>query len=103
MGSWRGSPCSTGRPTPARRWTATWASSSSTGRIRRGGAGTAAARAIFAAYPGRWQVAVARLNAPALPFWRNAVGGAAGLSGLREDDVRTALWNGPVLSFEVSA
>lgn len=68
---------------------------------RRGGVGTAAARAILKAYPGRWQVAVARLNAPALPFWRQAVRGAPGIQGLREDDVRSALWNGPVLSFEI--
>ena len=66
---------------------------------RRGGAGMAAARAIFAAYRGRWQVAVARLNAPALSFWRAATTGAPGLDGLREKDVQTALWNGPVLSF----
>ena len=70
---------------------------------RRGGIGTAAARAIFAGYPGRWQVAVARLNIPALPFWRNAVAGAPGVSDLREDDVQSDFWNGPVLSFESRA
>jgi predicted acetyltransferase len=68
---------------------------------RRGGVGTTAARAIFTAYPGLWQVAVARLNLPALPFWRNAVSGAAGIADLREEDVQSELWNGPVLSFEV--
>ena len=70
---------------------------------RRGGLGTAAARAIFAACPGRWQVAVARLNTPALPFWRAAAKGAPGVEDLREDDVQTARWNGPVLSFTSGA
>ena len=68
---------------------------------RRGGLGTAAARAIFAIYPGRWQAAVAARNTPALAFWRRAIGGFAGARDVVEEDVASELWTGPVLSFTV--
>jgi predicted acetyltransferase len=37
--------------------------------VRRKGMGGRAARALFAAFPGRWEVRVRRRNAPALAFW----------------------------------
>jgi predicted acetyltransferase len=66
---------------------------------RRGGAGTFAARAAFASYPGVWEAAVARTNPAALAFWRKAVGGCPGVSEFEELDVRSAEWNGPILRF----
>ncbi|HXQ12977.1 MAG TPA: GNAT family N-acetyltransferase [Caulobacteraceae bacterium] len=68
---------------------------------RRGGVGTAAAHAIFTAYPGRWEAAVARRNTGALPFWRNAVATHPAVSDIEEVDVDSALWNGPVLRFRI--
>ena len=63
---------------------------------RRGGLGLAAARAIFALYPGRWEAAVVRANLPALAFWRKV---ANGCGAAEEIDVRTDDWNGPILRF----
>jgi predicted acetyltransferase len=66
---------------------------------RRGGAGTAAARALFARYPGRWEVAVARRNTPALGFWRRAIEGFDRLAEMGEADQADARWNGTVFRF----
>lgn len=67
---------------------------------RRAGVGTAAAQAVFAAFPGRWEAAVARRNVGALAFWR-------GLAHRYEDvealDLNTPDWNGPILRFTVRA
>jgi predicted acetyltransferase len=68
---------------------------------RRGGVGTAAARAIFSRYPGRWEAAIARRNVGALAFWRRAVSGHPQVRGLEEVDVSGAAWNGPVLCFRI--
>jgi predicted acetyltransferase len=68
---------------------------------RRGGVGQAAARAIFARWPGVWEAAVARRNVGALAFWRAAVGGCPGMSDLTERDVDTELWNGFILRFRI--
>jgi predicted acetyltransferase len=68
---------------------------------RRGGVGTAAAHAIFSAYPGRWEAAVARRNIGALPFWRNAVATHPAVSAAEEVDVANTDWDGPVLRFRI--
>jgi predicted acetyltransferase len=68
---------------------------------RRGGAGTAAARAIFSLYPGVWEAAVARRNRGALAFWRRAIGGHPGVSDVEETDYATKDWNGPILRFRI--
>ncbi len=65
-------------------------------RYRRGGVGIAAARAIFALYPGRWEVAVARRNTVAASFWRRTT---ADYADLAEQDLDTRHWNGPLLRF----
>jgi predicted acetyltransferase len=69
---------------------------------RRGGAGTAAARAVFSRFPGRWEVAVARRNTAALPFWRQAIAGCPGASEIEEADLATAQWNGPMFRFRIA-
>lgn len=71
-------------------------------KYRRGGFGTSAARAIFARHPGRWEAAVARRNAGALPFWRKAIGGFPLVEAITEEDVISPAWNGPIIRFRVS-
>ncbi len=66
------------------------------------GVGQAAAQAIFSRYPGRWEVAVARRNPRALPFWRRAVSSHPRVCELVETDLDNQAWNGQVLSFAVS-
>jgi predicted acetyltransferase len=69
---------------------------------RRGGAGTAAARQVFALFPGAWEVAVARKNVGALAFWRQAIGGHPQVRDVEELDLTTAAWNGPIFRFDVA-
>jgi predicted acetyltransferase len=71
-----------------------------TRRCRRTGVGTKAAHAIFAAYSGQWEVAVARRNTGALVFWRNAIAAHTGTSRLEEYDVRKDAWDGAILRFQ---
>jgi len=47
-------------------------------KYRRVGVGSDAARILFERWPGRWEVAVARYNKPALSFWRKAIRAAVG-------------------------
>ncbi|MDB5704778.1 MAG: family N-acetyltransferase [Sphingomonas bacterium] len=68
---------------------------------RRSGVGTAAARAIFSLYPGRWEAAIARPNAAALPFWRKAVAGHPLAEDVVESDENTPVWNGAVIRFRI--
>lgn len=70
---------------------------------RRSGAGTAAAHATFARYPGQWECAVARRNIAALGFWRKAIATCPVAGGIEELDVQDANWNGPVIRFLVRA
>jgi len=67
---------------------------------RRSGVGTAAARAIFNRYPGRWETAVARANHGALAFWHAAIEPLA--DEMELVDVESALWDGPVLRFRIA-
>jgi len=67
---------------------------------RRSGVGTAAARAIFNRYPGRWETAIARANQAALAFWRAAIAPLA--EEVELVDVESALWDGPVLRFRIA-
>ena len=66
---------------------------------RRSGLGTAAAHALFAQRPGRWEAAVARPNTAALAFWRRAVESCPGVEAIEETDHATPAWNGPILRF----
>ena len=42
-------------------------------KYRRIGVGSRTARVLFERWAGRWEVAVARYNKPALSFWRKAI------------------------------
>jgi predicted acetyltransferase len=72
-------------------------------RHRRGGAGAAAAQAIFTRFPGQWEAAVMRANVGALAFWRHAVRGHPQARDVEELDLDNALWNGPILRFSIAA
>lgn len=67
---------------------------------RRSGVGQAAARAIIGARPGQWEIAVARRNIGAQPFWRGVARLLAGdrVEELDRDDER---WDGLILRFRV--
>lgn len=66
---------------------------------RRGGTGTVAAQALFALHPGAWEVAVARRNVPALPFWRGAIESYEQARDIEMIDVDDAGWTGPIFRF----
>ena len=63
------------------------------------GVGRSAAEQIFDAYPGSWEVAVARKNVKAREFWRATIQGGAAVSGFRELDIINEHWSGPVFQF----
>lgn len=68
---------------------------------RRSGVGLAAARAVIAARPGLWELAVARRNVGAQHFWRKVAAELARgqVDELDRDDER---WNGLILRFQVA-
>ena len=72
-------------------------------KYRRGGLGAAAVAEILARYPGRWEIAIARRNGPAMAFWPRAVGALAFVRDLKTLDMDEALWRGPVLQFVADA
>jgi len=68
---------------------------------RREGVGSAAAQAVIGARPGLWELAVARRNTGAQPFWRKVAAGLA--SGeVEELDRDDEWWNGLILRFRVA-
>jgi len=71
-------------------------------KYRRHGVGSRAARRLFASFPGRWEVAVAAYNRPALLFWRAAIRAATGREAAEvAGDGRR--WTGTVFCFENEA
>lgn len=67
---------------------------------RREGVGRAAAVAAIRERPGRWEIAVARRNLPAQPFWRG-IAAAIASGPVEELDRQDDRWNGPILRFRV--
>jgi len=63
---------------------------------RRFGVGLAAAVKILGHRPGQWEMAVARRNVGALPFWRRVAAEVAG-PAVEEIDRDNDLWNGPIV------
>ncbi|MDP3747603.1 MAG: GNAT family N-acetyltransferase [Phenylobacterium sp.] len=70
---------------------------------RGSGVAVQAAHLVFATRPGLWEVAVARKNAAALRFWRKAVAATPGAADIREIDLRTPEWDGPIILFRLGA
>jgi len=67
-------------------------------KYRRLGIGQAAAVDIIRARPGQWDIAIARKNDAAKPFWR-WVAAAAAVGEVDERDHNDDLWNGLILRF----
>lgn len=67
---------------------------------RRFGVGLAAAARILGQRPGQWEMAVARRNTAALPFWRKVAAEVAG-PHVEEVDRDNELWNGPIVRCRV--
>ena len=69
-------------------------------KYRRRGVGEAAARRLFARFPGTWEVRQEAVNTAATAFWRRAIGRHTGgrFDELVVDDAR---WHGPVQRFVV--
>ena len=67
---------------------------------RREGVGRTAALAAIRQRPGRWEIAVARRNLPAQPFWRGIAAAAAG--PVEDLDRRDDRWDGPILRFRAA-
>jgi predicted acetyltransferase len=59
-----------------------------------------AAELVFSSHPGSWEVAVARKNVQARQFWRKTIQDLNKASDLREMDLQTEKWNGPIFRFE---
>lgn len=70
---------------------------------RGSGVAAQAAHLVFATRPGLWEVAVARKNTAAQRFWRRAVTAAPGATDIREIDVSTSEWDGPIILFRLGA
>ncbi|MDB5493694.1 MAG: family N-acetyltransferase [Phenylobacterium sp.] len=68
---------------------------------RRSGVGRAAALAAIRPRPGQWELAVARKNTAALPFWR-AIAAELASGRVETLDRDDAFWNGPILRFRVA-
>jgi predicted acetyltransferase len=66
-------------------------------KYRRQGVGHAAAKNIFAQFPGLWHVAQEEANVPAQVFWKKVIQEYTG-SNFRQVVVEG--WHGPVLEFE---
>jgi predicted acetyltransferase len=69
-------------------------------KYRGQGVGRMAALTLFSQQPGEWEVAVARKNKAAHEFWRRIIGGAAQAVSVRELDLQTETWNGPIFRFQ---
>ena len=65
---------------------------------RREGVGSIAARLAIGERKGQWEIAVARRNLPAQPFWRAIAAGAA-TGPVDEIDQDDEHWNGMILRF----
>jgi predicted acetyltransferase len=70
-------------------------------QFRRSGVGQEAARTIFTANPGRWELAIAAPNAAARAFWPRAILATPGVRGLEAELVQPN--DRTVLSFTVKS
>jgi predicted acetyltransferase len=66
--------------------------------VRRRGVGSAAARALFDRFGGRWEVRQTAANLPALAFWRRVIRDYTG-GAFSETFLDTDVWRGPVQTF----
>ena len=72
-------------------------------KYRRRGVAAGAVRQILAAFPGRWEVAVAERNHAAKAFWPRAISAAPNASGLLRIEGDGEHWRGPIWTFLANA
>jgi predicted acetyltransferase len=70
---------------------------------RGGGVAARAVRLVLAAYPGRWEVAVAERNLAAKTFWPRAIAAAPNVSDLLRLEGDGEHWRGPIWTFHAAA
>jgi predicted acetyltransferase len=68
-------------------------------KYRRGGVGAHAVGEVLRRFPGRWEIAIAARNQPALSFWPRVVGGLDCVRDLKTLQMDGPLWRGPILQF----
>jgi predicted acetyltransferase len=66
-------------------------------KYRRSGVGARAVAQILNRYPGRWEIAIAARNTPALGFWPRVVGALPCVRELKTLQMDSPLWRGPIL------
>jgi predicted acetyltransferase len=69
-------------------------------KFRGRGAGRSAARMMFSTSPGSWEVAIASPNLAARRFWKRVLESSPEARDVREIDVQTERWTGPVFRFD---
>ena len=68
-------------------------------KYRLGGVGAFAVQEILRRYPGRWEIAIAARNTPALAFWPRTVKALGCVEDLSTLEMDEPLWRGPILRF----
>jgi predicted acetyltransferase len=68
-------------------------------KYRRCGVASEAARRVFEMHPGKWEVAVAARNLPAISFWPKAIAGAPTVTDIRRREQNDDNWRGPIWHF----
>jgi predicted acetyltransferase len=68
-------------------------------KYRRAGVASFAVGEILRRYPGRWEIAIAARNAPALGFWPRTVAALDCVRDLKTVEIDDARWRGPILQF----
>lgn len=72
-------------------------------KYRRDGIASEAVRQVFEMHPGKWEVAVAMRNLPALAFWPKAIARAPTVSNIARREQNDENWRGPIWHFRAAA
>jgi predicted acetyltransferase len=67
--------------------------------FRRNGVATTAFHQVLAIHPGRWEIAAALRNAPAIAFWPRAIASAPNVEDIAQTEGDGDHWSGPIWSF----
>ena len=67
--------------------------------FRRNGVATTAFHHLLAMHRGRWEIAAARCNVPAIAFWRRAIATAPNVEDIERTEGDGTHWTGPIWSF----
>ena len=67
--------------------------------FRRHGVATAAFHQLLALHPGRWEIAAALRNTPAVAFWSRAIATAPHVKDIEQTEGDGEHWTGPIWGF----